>query len=269
MAGNTKISLRIRGPDNDDGHVRFDDFISQLASIRKALVVTDHTVSDKASTYFRVVDLQHNSPALVVLEAVPIRPALDNSEKVVGRFFRSLGDIERGVAPDGFGFSDFQAFKEVTNLLDKDRITELVISRDSEQTKRLTSLSPQIEKILGPDEYEIGSVTGMLEQINVHANQNVFTIYPTSKRRKLRCIFPSHLRPQATQAVDQYVRVYGRMKYKSHLEEKEPYEMIVKDLEVHIPEAELPTLGSLRGIASGTGEGTPSEDLVQRVRHEW
>ena len=59
------------------------------------------------------------------------------------------------------------------------------------------------------------------------------------------------------------------MKYKSHLEEKEPYEMIVKDLEVHIPEAELPTLGSLRGIASGTGEGTPSEDLVQRVRHEW
>ena len=269
MAGSTKFTLHIRGRDVDDGHVRVEDFINQLASFRRALVATDHISSESSSTYFRIIDLQHNSPALVEVEAVPVDPSDDNPGRVVDRFFRSLEDIGNGIAPDGFDYSTFQAFEGVTALLSQKRITELTVSRNGDQAKLLAPLAPQIEKILGSDEYEVGSATGMLDQINIHANNNVFVIYPTTRKRRLRCIFPNELRPQAVKAVGQYVRVYGQMKYKSHLEDRYPYGMLVKELEEYPPESELPTLGSLRGIASDTPLPMPSEEFIRRVRDEW
>lgn len=271
MAGNTKFTLHIRGRDIDHGHVRVEDFIKQLTSFKNALSATDRLISETLSTYFRIVDLRHQSPAFVEIEAVPVSTATVNRpEGVVNRFFRSLDDIERGVAPEGFDFSTFQAFEEITALLQKDRITELILCRDDEsQTKTLTPLAPQIEKILGPDEYEVGSATGTLDQINLHANQNVFTIYPTSKQRKLRCVFAKEVRSQAIKAVGQYVRVSGRMKYKSHLERRYPYEVLVREIEVYPPESELPTLGSLEGAASDTPLSMPSEEFVRRIRDEW
>lgn len=270
MAEHAKFSFRMRGLDIDNGHVRVEDFISQLTSFKNALRATDRITSETASTYFRIVHLRHESPALVELEAVPVSTAHNNNAKqVVRRFFRSLDDIERGVAPEGFDFSTFQAFKDITTLLGKDKITELVVFHDEDQTKTLAPLSPQIEKILGPDEYEVGSATGMLDQINIHANQNVFTIYPTAKKRKLRCVFTEVLRPQAIKAVGQYIRVSGRMKYKSHLEHRYPYEVLVQDLEVYPPKSELPTLGSLEGAASDIPLSMPSEEFVRRLRDEW
>lgn len=271
MAKGTRFSFHMRGLDVDNGDVRVDDFIRQLNSFKNALSVTDRLIAETPSIYFRIVDLRHQSPAFVELEAVPVsNAARNNAGRVVNRFFRSLDEIERGVAPEGFDFSTFQAFKEITMLLQKDRITELGICReDDSQAKTLTPLSSQIDKILGPDEYEVGSATGMLDQINIHANQNVFTIYPTSKQRKLRCVFAEELRPQAIKAVGQYVRVSGRMKYKSHLERRYPYEVLVRDLEVYPPESELPTLGSLEGAASDMPLSMPSEEFVRRIRDEW
>ena len=270
MAKGTRFSFYIRGLDIDNGNVRVNDFISQLASFKNALMATDRLIAESPSTYLRIVNLRHQSPAFVELEAVPSRTATyNNAEMVVDRFFHSLDDIERGVAPKGFDYATFQAFKGITALLRKDKITELVISRNDESpTKTMAPLYNQIEQILGPDEYEEGSETGMLDQINVHAHRNVFTIYPTSKRRKLRCIFAEELRGRAIKAVGQYVRVSGRMKYKPHLE-RQPYEVLVSDLEVYPPESELPTLGSLAGAARDMPLSMPSEEFVRRLRDEW
>lgn len=270
MADNRRITLRITGLDKDNGDVRFDDFIKQLGALKNALSETDRIVSNKTSVYFKVVDLRHNSPALVVLEAVPLKSQDDSSEVVVNKFFESLEEIDRGVAPSGFDYESFQAFKEISSLFERKRLTEIAISRNGDQAKSLDTLSRKVDDILGPDEYEYGSVTGMLEQINIHANQNVFTIYPTSKHpNKLRCVFPQHLQKEAVRAVGQYVRVFGQLKFKTRLEGGHPYEMSVKEIEIYPPQEELPTLESLSGIAPDATGDVSSDEFIRGIRNEW
>ena len=268
MAGNTKISLRIRGLETEDGHVRFNDFIKQLDIFKKALSAVDHVITDKTSTYFRVVDLKHDSPALIVLEAVPVDSQVDNPKKVVDKFFTSLDNIEQGIAPVGFDFSAYQAFKNMASLVQKNRVRDIVLSRNGDAARTVTSLPPQVDKILGPDEYEVGSVAGMLEQINVHSDQNVFHIYTTAKIRKLRCLFPKSLRQKAVASVDRYVRISGVLKYKAALRDKNPHEIAVEDIET-APEGELPTFADLRGISRSKDQTLKSEEMVRRVRNEW
>lgn len=265
---NKRISFRLVGRDEDGGHVRFDEFIKQLGAVRKALSETDRIVSEKSSVYFKVVGLQHNSPALIEIEAVSVGTQSNASHEVVKKFVNSLEEIKRNKAPVGFDLPALQAFKEMTSLIGKG-IQEFDVLHDENAAVSVPSLSHHVDEIVGPDEYETGSVTGTLEQINVHANQNVFTIYPTLKQYKLRCVFPDKLRAKAVSAVDHYVKVYGVKKFKPYLKRGQPYEIVVKDIEIYPPDDELPTFSSLRGLASGTGSNEASEETIRRVRHEW
>lgn len=269
MANNRRVTIRIRGLDKDNGDVRFDDFIKQLSTVKTALAETDRIVSSKPSVYFKVIDLRHNSPAQIVLESVPLTSQDDRSDVVVNKFFDSLEEIDHGVAPNGFDYDAFQAFREISSLYDKKRLTEIVISRNGDTGRSFESLSRQVDSILGPDQYEYGSVTGLLDQINIHANQNVFTIYPTSKQPKLRCIFQQHIKKDAIKAVGEYVKVYGQLKFKTKIGDGHPYEMAVRDIEVFPRNEELPTLASLRGIAPNATGNLTSEQFVRRIRNDW
>lgn len=269
MAGKKRITLQIRGRDTDNGDVRFDDFIKQLGAVKSALTETGRVVSEKASVYFKVVDLRHASPASIVLEAVSISVRENMAEAIIEKFFASLDDIERGIAPSGFDYEAFQAFKDMTTLLGKKKLTEIKVSPNGGASKSLEYLAHNVDQILGPDEYEIGSLTGMLEQINVHLNQNMFTIYPTTHHPKVRCVFTQTLRKDAIHAVGEYVRVTGRMKYKTKLRGAYPYEIAVEGLEVYPPEDELPTLDDLRGIIPSGPNDPKSEDIIGKIRGEW
>ena len=272
MSDDKRITLQLVGQDEDHGDVRFDDFIKQLDIIKKALSETERIVlkekSQKKTVYYRVVDLSHNSPALVVLEAVSVRVREDRSRQVVDTFFRNLDNIEEGTIPDGFDYDAIQAFKKIPSLYERKRITEINISRNGDHRRQLNKLSYNIDKIMGPDEYEYGSVTGMLEQINIHSGQNVFTIYPTSDRPKLRCKFLQDLREDAIEAVGKYVCVFGKLKHKPKLGLSYPYEIMVSKIDLYPPEDQLPTLASFRGIISDM-EDIASEDFIRRTRDEW
>lgn len=273
MADDKRITLRIVGQEEDRGDVRFNDFIKQLGILRSALSETERVAlgkkSKKKSVYYKVVDLSHNSPAAVVLEAVPVKAQEDKAGEVVDAFFENLDKIEQGIIPSGFDYEAIQAFKEIPSLYEKKRLSEITISRNGDQGRILNKLSQRVDEILGPDEYEYGSLTGMLEQINLHSNQNVFTIYPTSQRPKLRCKFPQDLRKDAIQAVGQYVNVSGKLKFKPKLDISYPYEVIVSEIEIYRPENELPTLASLGGIAPDATGDVASEDFVREMRDEW
>jgi hypothetical protein len=271
MAVNRRVSLRLRGLDQDEGDVRFDDFIAQLDILKKALVETQRIYSDKTIAYYKVVDLRHSSPAQIVLEAVPSQ--IENERDailVVEKFFQSLDEIERGEYPDGFTYETFQAYKDITKLKESNKLTEITVSKNGDTPKVLEGLSYNIEQIMGTDEYETGSYSGMLEYLNIHGNQNVFNLYPlTPNLPKLKCVFPQRLRADAIAAVGQRVRVFGEKKYKPKLKSALPYEMRVTDIEVYPPDEELPKLGDLRGIApDATGE-LSSEEFITGLRHEW
>ncbi len=269
MDENKRVSLLLRGLDIDQGDVRFKDFIQQLDIIKKSLLETRKLYSKKPFAYFKVVELSHSSPAFIVLEAVPNRAADEpQTQALVDKFFQSLEEIERGEYPENFRYETFTAYKDITSLRDKKKITEIIISRNGDSPRRLENLSNNIEQIMGTDQFEVGSYMGMLEAINIH-NQNVLFLYPTSHLPKLKCVFPQRLREEAISAVGQYITVIGTKKFKPNVSGGIPYEMRVTSLYIHPSEEDLPTLADLKGIAPNATGDEKSEDFVRGIRDEW
>jgi hypothetical protein len=283
----TRIAVEIRGTPTDDEDVRFGNFIKQLTAIRKALTETERIVSynvSKVSVDYRVVDLRHNSPSLVVLEEIPLSVVEDEISdiltldvlpdsvyqpgQVTDIFFRGIRDVTQGTAPPEFDYYALQAFKEMAGLLSKgDDISSVTIHYEDSSVDLLPSLPQVIDRILGPDVFESGSITGKIERLNIHAGQNVFTVYPTSKKPPLRCLFRKQLRNDVVAAVGKYVRVYGRLKYK--LRDTNPYEMLAHEIELYPDESNLPSLSDLWGIAPNITGGKSSEDFIRDMRDEW
>lgn len=269
MNSGKRITIRLRGLDEDNGDVRLNDFVQQLDILKKALLETQKLFSEKSFTYFKIVELQQNSPAQIVLEAVSNRIEDEPKTQVlVDKFFVSLTEIDKGNYPEGFTYETFCAYRDLTSLREKKRLTEVVISRNGDNPSYLHDFSRNIEKIMGSDEFEFGSYTGMLEAINIH-NQNVFYVYSTSHLPKLKCNFPNNLKKEAISAIGKYVTIYGNKKLKPNIGDGIPYEMYVQEIEVHPDEDKLPKLSELRGLSSSIIEGTKSEDFVRGIRNEW
>lgn len=264
-----RITLQIVGSDTDNGDVRFDDFLKQLNAIKKALFETDRLVSeseDGQSVYFRIVDLKHSSPAALVMEAVPVEGKPNNAVAILDTFYSVVTDIQqKQQAPPNFDYPALQAYKELP-VYKNTSITRTRIFRSGSELSILSSLPTTVDKILGPDIYEHGSITGTIDQINIHG-QNVFTVYPLVRLPKLKCVFPRELRKRAIQAIGQHVSVYGRMKYKRR--DIHPYEMEVERVEVHPDDEYLPSLSALRGAAPGATGRVTSEEFVRQLRDDW
>jgi hypothetical protein len=272
-----QIAVQIKGTAGNDEDVRFSDFITQLTAVRKALTETERVVSKNprsSSVDYRIIDLRHFSPAEVIIEAIPILGVDSNEynghmpEMVTDTFFRGLRDVTLGQAPPEFDYHALQAFKELAGLVAKGKeVSEVLITYEGEILRVEPALLNKVDHILGPDIFEIGSVTGMLERLNIHSGQNTFTVYPTSNRPQLRCLFGKELRTQVVMAVGKYVSVYGRLKYKSR--DAYPYEMMARRIEAYPDQSELPSLSALWGIAPNLTGGKSSDDFIRDIRNEW
>ena len=140
MAG-TRIAVQIRATPSDDGDVRFGGFLEQLNAVRKALSETERIVTqgeDTQAVDFKVVDLRHSNPALVVLEAIPGTGTPETAEAITDTFFQGLIQIAVGKAPPEFDYYALDAFKELTGLVGEDRdIAELVFSHNGGEEVRI------------------------------------------------------------------------------------------------------------------------------------
>ncbi|MCP4368884.1 MAG: hypothetical protein GY797_12335 [Deltaproteobacteria bacterium] len=96
MAGK-RITIELRGMHVDDGHVLLDEFSTELGAISKALRSIERIVTkkNKPMVSFRVINLSHSSPAKILLEAQPIDPEVDYSDKVVKKFYNVLDIISK------------------------------------------------------------------------------------------------------------------------------------------------------------------------------
>lgn len=269
MDKENRITMRLTGLDDDEGDVRLGEFVLQLEILKKALTETQKLISGVQIAYFKVVDLRQNSPAQIVIEAVPVKPEHETeTRRLVDDFFSNIISIDNGKSPEGFNYETFDAYKDLTSLREKKKLTEIVISRNGNQPNYLLDLSRKIDGIVGTDEYEMGTYSGMLESINIH-NQNTFHIYPLAYFPKLKCHFPLPLRADAISAIGRYVTVFGEKKFKSNMVNGLPYEMFAQKIEVHPDETDLPTLSQLRGIAPNITGGKSSEDFIRGIRNGW
>ena len=51
-----RITLRLKGLDEDNGDVRLNDFVIQLDILKKTLTETQKLVSEKNFSYFKIVE---------------------------------------------------------------------------------------------------------------------------------------------------------------------------------------------------------------------
>lgn len=268
MSQSNRITVQFRGMPEDGGDVRFGAFLKKLEAMKDSLAETDKVVSEgDRSADYKVVDLRHSSPSMVVIEATPVdEEHMESAGFVMDTFYETLVGLQnRGDIPAGFDYNALQKFKglEPTGK----GITEITFSRNGDELQISSELSENIDYVLGPDEYEEGSVTGMLQHLNVHGKQKVFTIYPTAGEPKLSCSFQEHLRRKVVEGVDRYVEVFGTLKYKAR--NVYPYFMLAQDIDIYPDEASLPSAGELFGIAPEATGNKSSEEFIRELRLGW
>jgi hypothetical protein len=275
---NNRITLQIEGVAEEKGHVTLSAFLSQLEAVKAALKQTERIITgeEEASVYYRIIDLRHTSPATVVLEAVPFssRPQWkpkkrastireDYSRPVVRRFFHSLRGIrEKKERPERSDLQLLQAYRNLSASLQKD--VSSVKLTDSDETVDIDRrFQAAIDDIIGPDELLEGTVNGTLERLNLH-NTTRFDIFPTIGPKQVTCDFKPELKANVIAAVDRYISVTGKLRYKRL--ENFPYAINAERIEILPPEDELPTLLDIRGIAPNFTEGKNALEFLKELR---
>jgi hypothetical protein len=264
------LTIQLEGSLDDDGNVRLEDFLEELGAIKTALKHTELIVAGKPNTvYYRVVDLTHSSPSSVRIEAVAQRREYQNiPRRVVRRFATSLRMIQRRHrAPRDFNLETLEAFRNIYNPLGK-KLRKVTITEDEKQKKASINqaFDDALNRIIGHDERERGSMLGKLEALNVHLGNRVFFIYPTVGASKVTCKFVGpELRDKVLASAGKYVRVDGWIVFKSKA--KFPHAMDVQEIET-FPQ-DFSKLSDIRGIAPDATKGERSEDFVRELRDAW
>jgi hypothetical protein len=225
----------------------------------------------KSALDYRVVDLRHSSPSIIVLEPISLNGALPPAmiADVLKAFTGELGLIKReGKLLAEPVLARLQAYQNIgiktTNHIEKVRIRSgrNVVTIDQTFKRKLAA-------IIGPDEFVHGTISGMLEALNFH-NTNQFALFPVIGPKRVNGTFPPPMRPQIKEAIGNYVTVFGKLRYKAWADY--PHGVIAEDVDIHEPDSDLPTLTDLRGAF--TGElGPPhtrmnSAEFLDKLRDE-
>ena len=265
-----RITVELVGASEDDGHLRLSEFIKQLQAVKSALKQTERTITgkDEPELYYRIVKVRHSSPLSVTIEPTPLKPeeGREIAKSTIKKFFTTLHMIDKQTdAPEDFDLPALEAYRDLGTMLDK-HVAGITITTSRRRKVQIDKkFETKVSEIIGPDELIEGSLSGMLEWLNLH-NTSVFHIYPVIGAKKVVCNFPKRLKEKVKAAIDSHVEAYGELRYKKWGDF--PYAMNVSDLDILPPDDELPTLFDLRGIAPNATGGISSAEFVRAIRDE-
>jgi hypothetical protein len=253
-----KITFHLRGSQNDDEHLQLRDFIDHLNAIKTVLRdVEEYTAEGTNKVKYKVIDLKHNSPATVVLQA----ESIDATAAVVGSMFvDTLHKILQGQDPH-LPSSLLNSFKEL--IPKKERVTEFLISTDDVKVAVTPEIRTHVDKMMGDDVVAIGSVAGKLELLNLH-NTQVFRVYTVMGPKWIKCFFPKDLLPDVKLAIGKYINASGEIKYRGR--DLEPYEVRIERIEALDFDETSPTLLDLKGLAPDATGKQSAEEFIRGVR---
>lgn len=265
-----RITVQLEGAPEDEGHVRLSEFIKQLQAVKSALKQTERTITgkDEPELYYKIVDVKHSSPISVTIEPTLLKPEENGyiAKSTVAKFFTTLSMInKKRDAPEDFDLPALEAFRDLGTMLDK-HVTGITLAASARRKVKIDKqFEHKVAEIIGPDEIVEGSISGMLEWLNLH-NTNIFHVYPVVGAKKVICNFPKKLKEKVKAAIDSHVEVYGELRYKRW--GNFPYAMNVSDLDILPPDDQLPTLFDLRGIAPDATGDMSSVEFVRAIRDE-
>jgi len=253
------ISARLVGADEDGGHVQYDDFLRFCSRMGVCLKRAESALTGQdARIHYRIVSLRASS-AGIELEAIRPKKGADYRSVVRNLFLGTVAAIQTGGAIDPRltpeALEDFRALYKAPR-----KTKEIWIGGEQITSRYLAN----IDELLKPSFESEGSVTGILERLNVH-EKNEFSLFPPLWGA-VTCVFPPELFEQVRQAIKRNVTVFGKLMYPP--DKPYPVKVQVKRLEVHPRDDELPTLRELRGVFRGCLEGKTSTEFVRAIRDE-
>lgn len=262
-----RLTLTIEGFANDDGHVLLSAFLHEVQAFVSVIARADTLASGgKATIRARVVDLKHQSPAVITVELLPRNAAIDTRARVAAAIIETQKIIDDPDAMGDRGRPLLRAMSELTSPVGR-QVKSAMLTVGDDHLPLTEELRHKIALALAPEETSFGTIEGRLEAINLHDAANVFYIYPAVGPTRIKGRFPSDQRERAVASVDRNVRVNGTLKYKAKA--PFPHEVEVIEFEPLPRDEELPTMGDLYGIAAGATDDLTSEDFVRRVRDGW
>lgn len=268
-----KFTIVLEGSPQDGGKLRLEEFMKSLSVITEALKETERRLGgySKSKIQYKIVHLSQDSPANITVEPI-IEVARDEEEamdprKAINTFISNLSLIKgRKIIPENFDYHGLQKYRQIGELR-KTHIAGITIKNGRKKVEIDDKFRKSIDMAIGEDEYEEGSLNGVLETINIHG-KNKFYIYPIIGAKKVQCVFPTNLKEDVKQALYERIEVEGLLRYKSW--DKFPYAINVKSIEVYPTDDELPTFSELVGIVpDATGEVAPSQFIRKLRDEEW
>lgn len=254
------VSLTIHPSGGDDHALLASDFIKQLDGLRQLLTFA----ASGGDVDARILRLQMNSPATVVLEAYR---ADEPSPVNVRSLFQGIKDVAiGGIAPPGFSRPVFEALREFAGAIGK-TVKTAVLEAAGETIVIDVEARRRIEAVFGSDVVADGSVDGMLEAINIHSKTNTFALYPVVGPSRITCKFPDELLPSVKPALGRYVLVFGELRYRWR--DPHPYEARANRIEILPNFEDQPRFSDILGIAPHATSDMRSEEFVRNIRNGW
>ena len=261
------ITIQLSAGDMSD-NLRLDDFLEEMNTLRTALRETERLVSGKEpSLYFRIKHLQKNSPARVTLEAVSDEKGERSQPQYASYVVRSLTTNLRMIAnnkrPKRVDVPTLESYRDIALPAER-RHLEVTNEAGNHSVLINRGFREILDSIVGEDEFSYGSISGTIEAINLH-DRKKFWLYPVVGPTRVVGKFRSKERKQYADAVDKYVTVYGRLRYKTWAEH--PYAINADKLVIH--DKAVPTLHDLKGMAPNATGDLTSEEFINEIRDGW
>ncbi|MGH7138507.1 MAG: hypothetical protein ACREHD_22380, partial [Pirellulales bacterium] len=204
----TKVTVRLIGADDADGAVFFADFRHFCDGLEACLKRAEKVATGRSGRIaYRIAGLGMGS-AHITLEAVKLGSGRDARGPALRLFRKTVTAIQGGRQLDPrVGPEDVALFKKLASPLSGQ--SKALFIDEMEITPQYTA---NADKILRSGTVQEGTVTGLLEKVNVH-HRCQFVLYPPIPGYAVTCDFPENMLPEVGKAIKRNVTVRGSMRY--------------------------------------------------------
>ncbi len=189
-----------------------DLFVRSIEDISRLLHDVDYVVRrGTAKRRWLIRELHSSAPTITV------QPVLGDQESMAA-VADGIRTVTKGTdqPPEYFSEKVLEDLRRMGRLFaGRDRARSIVVSVDSMQTATIEKdISEKASRILTSGYWNLGSVEGTLEAINLHGSPR-FTIWDRISRAPVRCSFPNTAdwKEQVTGFLEKRVLVTGRIRY--------------------------------------------------------
>ncbi len=187
-------------------------FRKSIEDIHRLITDVDYAVTrEKGLRRWVVSELRSSIPTIT------LTPLLGN-EETMEAIAKGLGLVAGGSSEPPAFFTE-QALEDLRRMrrlfTGRDRARRLEFSRNGgEKTILWKDIGEKVEKILTGGYWNLGSLEGTLEAINLHGSP-MFTIWDRVSRAPVRCFFPSEVawKQRVKDLLEKRILVSGKVNY--------------------------------------------------------